>query len=244
MNHRGINDEIKSKYQGLEFEEKGHKYKYKGNNLTPVSNVVEGFVEEFDLEFNARNVAERRGLHPDQVKEEWRINNKQACDFGTQVHNFAEKYVYHTYLAPTQDYSKHYFPTNGHELAVVKFWNQLSDRYMPVSLELQMFSETMFYAGTCDVLMFDSYSGGFVLLDYKTNKNLHKNFRGKTMLYPFEYLLDSPYNHYQIQLSLYQMLLEEKDYRIVDRIVLWLKDGEYEVYHTGDFTGMLKTVMS
>ena len=61
------------------------------------------------------------------------------------------------------------------------------------------------------------------------------------MLPPFDMLDDSPYNHYQIQLSYYQILLQQLGFRISDRMLVWLKpEGGFEIYNTSDFTNTLK----
>ena len=68
---------------------------------------------------------------------------------------------------------------------------------------------------------------------------------GKKMYDPFSNLLDSPYNHYQLQLSLYQLLLEEVGFEVENRHIVWLlPDGEYKIYQTRDFTSILKQLVA
>ena len=60
------------------------------------------------------------------------------------------------------------------------------------------------------------------------------------MLKPFDFLDDTPYNHYQLQFSYYQILLEQTGLTVSDRMLIHLrKDGNYKVFHTNDYTEKL-----
>ena len=61
------------------------------------------------------------------------------------------------------------------------------------------------------------------------------------MLGPFKDLLDMPLNHYQLQLSFYQILFEQLGLRVESRKIIWVKPtGDYEMYDTQDYTSILK----
>ena len=103
-----------------------------------------------------------------------------------------------------------------------------------------MFSETLRIAGTSDIILFNNKTGKFIIADYKTNEDLFKNYKGKTLLAPFEDLLDSPYNKYQLQLSMYQLLFEQCGFEVESRRIIWLKpNGTYENFKTEDLTQKL-----
>ena len=75
---------------------------------------------------------------------------------------------------------------------------------------------------------------------HNTNEDLFKNYKGKTLLSPFEDLLDSPYNKYQLQLSMYQLLFEQCGYEVESRRIIWLRpNGVYENFKTEDLTQKL-----
>ena len=75
---------------------------------------------------------------------------------------------------------------------------------------------------------------------HNTNEDLFKNYKGKTLLAPFEDLLDSPYNKYQLQLSMYQLLFEQCGFEVESRRIIWLKpNGTYENFKTEDLTQKL-----
>jgi hypothetical protein len=64
------------------------------------------------------------------------------------------------------------------------------------------------------------------------------------MLPPFQHLLDCPLNHYQIQLSFYQLLLEQLGIHVKERKVIYLTlEGEYIMWDTDDYTTQLKNFL-
>ena len=106
------------------------------------------------------------------------------------------------------------------------------------------------YSGTFDILhAFQAKNGKWKLAihDFKTNAQLINDFarsKKQNMLPPFEEYIDEPLSHYTIQLSLYQLGLEQLGYEIADRKLIWLKDdGTYEKVPVPDVTDKLKSVL-
>lgn len=228
-----IRELISSSFNSLEFEPIEHKYTLKGKNMTAVSNVIDFFCEDFPEDAAVR-YAEKNGMTVEEVKKKWKEIADKACDFGHETHDFGEHYFY----------DKSLIPLNLHQQAIVKFWSDLPDWITPIACETRVYTEELAYAGTFDLLIFDHKRNGYIIVDYKTNKDLFKNFRGKTMLEPFSFLLDNPYNHYQVQLSLYQIPLENIGVNVIDRWVIWLlPDGTYNKYETCDYTAHLKETL-
>lgn len=61
------------------------------------------------------------------------------------------------------------------------------------------------------------------------------------MLGVFNNLLDNPFNHYQLQLSFYQILFEQSGFKVSSRKLIWLlDDGTYKMYNMDDYTQQLK----
>ena len=128
----------------------------------------------------------------------------------------------------------------GFEEAIKNFWDTLPPFLTPVFLELQMYHKTFNYAGTSDIILYDSRDNSYIIADYKTNKDLFKNYKGQKMLKQFKHLLDNPFNHYQLQLSYYQILFEQTGFNISGRYIIYIKpDGTFERYATEDYTDIL-----
>ena len=104
-----------------------------------------------------------------------------------------------------------------------------------------MYHFSLLYPGTMDILLFDTKNQTYIIADYKTNRDLFKNFQGQTMLAPFEYKLDRPFSHYEIQLSYYQILIEQiLGITVSRRIVVYLGlDGEFTMYDCEDVRHLL-----
>ena len=223
-----MQNKIKEYFKELQFDAQKHSYEVKGKPLTSVSKTIHKFVEKVDFDKIAGFVAKKRGITKAEVLAEWEAKKIASCNQGTLVHTFGENYF------------KGKEPTNGFEQAIVKFWDNIPDYIEPFLFELQMFSETLGIAGTSDIILFNRKTGKFILADYKTNIDLFKNYKGKTLLPPFDNLLDSPYNKYQLQLSMYQLLFEQCGFEVESRRIIWLKpNGTYENFKTEDLTQKL-----
>lgn len=220
-----MQNKIKEYFKELQFDAQKHSYEVRGKPLTSVSKTISKFVEKVDFDKIAGFIAKKRGITKAEVLAEWNAKKVASCNQGTSVHIFGENYF------------KGKEPTNGFEQAIVKFWDNIPEYIEPFLFELQMFSETLGIAGTSDIILYNNKTGKFIIADYKTNEDLFKNYKGKTLLEPFSNLLDSPFNKYQLQLSMYQLLFEQCGYEVESRRIIWLKpNGVYENFKTEDLT--------
>ena len=197
-----MQNKIKEYFKELQFDAQNHSYEVRGKSLTSVSKTIHKYVEEVDFDKIAGFIAKKRGVTKQEVLDEWETKKVTSCNLGTLVHAFGENYY------------KGKKPMNGFEEAIVKFWDNIPKHIKPFLFEIKMFSETLGIAGTADIILYNTLTGKFILCDYKTNEDLFKNFKGKTLLKPFDNLLDSSYNKYQLQLSLYQLLFEQCGFEI------------------------------
>ncbi len=228
-------DKIKKFFSKLEFDEPSHVYTVEGKKInSSVSKLIKIFVKPFDTENISKGVANKRNISQAAVLAEWAAISKEACDKGTRVHQFGELFPFNRNLKPSCK----------QEEAIVKFWNDLPSHIIPVVMELQMYHKDYMFAGTGDILLYNTQTGRYIIGDYKTNKDLFKNFQGQKMLNEFSNLLDMPLNHYQLQLSFYQILFEQLGLEVEGRKIIWLKpNGKYDMYDTVDYTAELKTYL-
>ena len=227
---------IQNNFKDLIFEESSHSYYLNKNKIKySVSGLIKQFVENFDSKGLSQGVARKRGISSEQVLAEWKQIADEACSLGTSVHLFGENYTFNRELKPS----------NGYEEAIVKFFKSLPNHIIPVITELQMYHKTFLFAGTCDTLLYNTKTNKFILTDYKTNKDLFKNFNFKKMIGVFSDLLDTPYNKYQLQLSYYQILFEQTGFEIEKRRIIWLRpDSTYTMYDTDDYTEKLNILLN
>lgn len=219
-------------FRGLTFDEPEHKYFVQGKLVKKsVSALIKNFYIPFNSYEKSKGTAYKTGRTQEEVLEDWKSNADRAIEIGKQAHLFGEIYAFNRNLRPQSMY----------DVAIMKFWNDLPPHIKPVVCELQMYHKKKMYAGTSDILLYNEKTQKFIIGDYKTNKDLYKNFKGQKMLGRFSHLLDNPFNHYQIQLSYYQILFEQSGLEVSNRKIIWVKpDGNYEIFDTEDFTQYLR----
>lgn len=229
-----FNKRAEEYFMGLRFVAETHEY-FVGDKKVPksVSAYVKSFVIPTDFAKIAQAIDRRDKLTPGTTAKAWAEKNNKACVDGSDTHDYGENREKKEYLADTQK-----------KQAIDKFWHDLErqfpGRYFVVAKETRMYHKHFFFSGTDDVTLYDRWNDGLVIVDYKTNEDLFKNHNGNTLAAPFEFLLDCPYNHYQIQLSYYEILLMQLGYPIIERWVIWLlPTGEYKLYKTNDFVSIL-----
>ena len=234
------------KFGDIQFVEEGHKYTIGDQEYTPVSNIIKKYEPDVDWDKKAADYAIKWGRKKEDVQKEWKLNNLKATISGTRTHEFGESYtnllIGHPELICEQNkpqYIKEYdtmVATYPKEEAVKKFYDELESNLHPVGAEFKLSTkfipDTLPICGTCDLLFYDSDRDGFVLSDWKTNKTLIKEYNrtnGIHMIGPMTKFFDEPLSHYTLQFNIYQRLLESIGIKIIDRILIWLKeDGTYE----------------
>jgi len=220
-------------FDELVFDEERHRYSALKKYMQSVTGIIGNFVEYVDWEEKAQNVADRKNLTKQQVLDSWKKLGKVAAEDGTEVHFYAEE----DHLRRAAIRKK--------EEAVDAFYADLDkDRYVIISKELRMWHKKFWFAGTADLIIYDKQERYFIIADWKTNKDIYKNFRRKTLLEPFTDVLDSPFGKFCIQLSFYQLMFEQTGYDVRERWVIWLKDKEGEppfiIEKTPDYTARLQ----
>lgn len=250
--YQNMRDMILESFKGLVFIEEGHKYFLGDKELTCVSNVTHMFQEHFDPETKSQETYERNYNNPDskyyhmtaqQIKEAWEANSKQACETGSERHLWGEAafaFMLRQYDKIPAEFQDRLTADGGFEaiypkeVAICKFWEAVPKCLVPIAAENITYSRKLNYSGTFDLLFYydaelDGKSpdlSGFIIFDYKTNKDLYKNFKGQTLLHPFEGLLDMPISIYKLQLSLYENNLNEIGFKVVGRRLIWLRPDE------------------
>lgn len=265
-----IREKIRSSFNGLVFIEDGHKYFLNGKPMTCVSDVTHLFQEHFDSKTKAQETYERNfnnpkskyyGMTADEILVSWKKISNEACTTGTFRHEFGESCFYymigqHDKILP--DYQNRLTEDGGFvaydpkEEAVVKFYEDIPECIIPIMAETKVYDADLGYSGTFDILFYYDAElegkkpdkSGLIVMDWKTNVNLYKNFKEKKLLVPFEELLDMPLNLYKLQLSLYQNCLEKVGLKVIARRILWLKpDGTYDKINLEEFVATLKETL-
>lgn len=265
-----IRNKILKTFSELQFIEETHQYflpSADGNLIEYdcVSNVTHQFQEEQDWDLIAERYAIKNGLIKEDVQEAWHYNNIVATNSGTGVHLYGEMWMEFLMGRPENicdiikpQYQDGYLlPHSPKEAAVAKFNEDLyhTPNMYPILAETRVYTGLgkyklkKNYAGTFDILYYykhptDDTKSGLVILDYKTNQDLYKNFNGNKLLPPFNNMLDQNISLYTLQLSCYQIPLEDIGLKVIGRRVIWVKDnGTYENIKVVDVTKKLRGIL-
>jgi len=267
--YKNLRDKIVSSFNDLRFVEEGHKYfidKKDGTSIPMpcVSNVTHLFKPHFMAEEMAESCSIKYFDNPESkyyqmTKEEilkaWEDNSRQACEHGTERHEFGESLFYFmTYqydkilpafknrLKKDEDGRDYFEAIYAKEIASAKFYDDMPMCFVPLLAETKVYivKDKYWYSGTFDLSCYYDQelddknklnkidNSGIVILDWKSNKDLYKNFNTR-MLEPFQEYIDMPLSVYKLQLSAYQNCMENIGLKVVARRIMWLlPDGTYQ----------------
>ena len=228
-------EDVRDAFKDIEFIDWNHTYLHIPSQkyLPSVSKKYKQFEIPFDSSI-ARFIAPKMGLSEDQLKAQWKEKGRISAERGTRIHKFAENWYFDNSLQPSCD----------GERGVMEFFKD-HPNYIVIDQEIILFNELYKFAGTMDLLVYDLDTEDFLVLDWKTNDDLFKNYKKQKLLEPFNDYLQNPLNLYKIQLNLYDMCLEEKGFEISKRIIIWLKECEltnkkYQLFEAEDLKPKLK----
>lgn len=224
--------DIVSSFPGIIMEEETHTYKKDGRVIPSVSSCLTNFYPKFDPNL-VKYSAKKQNKSVSQLQAEWDKAGSDACIKGTSIHTFAEDYQ----VTPIR-------PTKIEELAVIQWYMDLPEHQKVQFIECRIYFED-YYAGTFDKLIYDESDDTYILSDWKTNKDLLKDY-GKKMYAPFDHLVSNNLHKYYLQLNHYALALKEKGFKIKEMKVVHLKPHQedfptlYKSYDVPDYTDILK----
>lgn len=237
MTRQDYLDELNKAFGDFKFFEEDHHYEYKGERVgISVTRLIEEYTNKFDAEAIAEKVALKNQKEANdifnnplssnedieyasnlkitiqEVLDEWEYKNKFACEKGSTCHEYAQS------LWSGNDFDRGNFDGSKEYLKAVdtiesqadRFYNDYQDRLEHLADEYVIGSEEYNIASAIDHIFINKLTGGLVLVDYKTNSDIHKSEKyAKNMKVPLTHLKDFTLNHYYIQLSIYKYLVEK-----------------------------------
>ena len=203
-------DKVAEHPSGLKiiFNEEEHTYHVDGTPYMSVTKLIHSQFPEFDTDKIAGKYAKKHGRTKDDVLMEWDAKNKEACEYGTNVHLYCENLLLDKPLPePISEKAAACFPV------VEKFIGKLRERYELIDSEKIVFCPEFRISGTVDLLMRHKKTGNIVMMDWKTNKAIKKTNdwgeRGRNFL---RHLPHCNFTHYCLQLNIYKYILEREGY--------------------------------
>ena len=221
------------------FQYDSHSYFLNNKKLMSVTFFLNKFKNKFDSDFYSKKIALREGKTQTEVLEEWKYKSLKSIKIGTAIHRIFEDYVNNKFIILNNelvfDYlnldSDYFIEFNNKKNVSLKFIKDffLTKRIIPIKSEYIVYNNTL--AGQVDMICLDK-NNNYYIFDFKTNKEIQKYSYNKKMLGEFNFLNDSNYYHYSLQLSIYKMLL--KEYNISKLFLIHIKEHSYEFLECED----------
>ncbi len=205
-----------------------HTYTLGGKPLTSATGYLHNFVKPFDSDYWSKKKADQEGITQEEMLARWDAKRDRSCDVGTMTHDYIENF-YEKYNLTRNDESA----PNDEEVKhrINKFHKIYDERLVPlqsIASELRIFSRIWPICGTLDKLYL--YENQILVGDWKTNEKIKtdKDFCFGYLLPPFNKYKDNELNKYSLQISLYQLILEEAGIYSDYGFIVHLPTGEAE----------------
>jgi len=228
--------ELNKAFGDFKFFENGHYYEYKGKRVgISVTRFIEQYCNEFDAQAVAEKVAIKQNKTVQEVLDEWDYKNKFACEKGSTCHEYAQSlWSREEWQFKSFDNSEQYIKAVEKIcIQALNFKEDYCDRLEHLADEFVVGSPEYDICSAIDHLFINKLTGGLVLVDYKTNSDIHKTEKyAKDMKVPLQHLKDFTLNHYHIQLSIYRYLVEKyTNLKIEEMFIVYFSENieNYEI---------------
>ena len=201
------------------FDEGPHTYTLKESPIefTSVTTLIHRQFEQFDAErildriFKKNPLPEKyQGKTRETLKAEWESNRNQAATAGTQLHQNIEDY-FNGKRIENSSIEWQYFLTFHTDNLHLK----------PYRTEWVVYDEDISLAGSIDMVT-ENPDGTLTIYDWKRSREIAKTngFNKFSTNQIIEYIPDSNFWHYSLQLNTYKAILERKYDKTVKELFL------------------------
>ena len=205
----------------ITFKEYGHIYNVKGDTkYTSVTTWVKHKFDKFDADKIIDNMMRSvkwinnkyYGMSKREIKDEWNTNRDKAAQNGTNMHKMFEDYYNGISIDGYVGSIEHtYF------LDFIKDHSNL----VPYRTEWMIYDEKMKISGSVDMVYINA-DGTVSICDWKRCKSIDKTsyYNKYSNDLKYNYIPDTNYWHYTMQLNMYKTMLENNYGLIVSELFL------------------------
>lgn len=251
MTYEEYLERLNETFKDFKFFPEDHHYEYKGERIgISVTKLIEEYSQEFDKEFVARRVANKKGVSVKEVLDEWEYKNEFSKAKGTTCHEFAQSLWNNQPIKVNHfDMSDEwYFSISTIQKQARKFHDDYKDKLQHLAYEFIIGSKEYDVASAVDHLFVDKETHGLVLVDYKTNSDIFKNAKyAGLMKSPLQHLKDTTINHYFLQLSIYKWLIETySGLQIEKMFIVWFSEmnDDYNIISVSYLGNEVENIMN
>lgn len=244
--------ELNKAFGDFKFFEEDHHYEYKGQRVgISVTTFYPQYENEFDSQTIAEKVAVRDNKSIQEVLDEWEYKKNFACEKGSTIHEYIQSlFNGNKYKKIIFDNSKEYlYAVDKCQKQANNFYKEYKDRLEHIADEYTIGSEEYDIASNIDHLFRNKLTGGLILVDYKTNKELtgyNKQAYKKPMKIPLQNINDDKIHHYYIQLSIYKHLVEKyTNLKIEEMFIVYFSENieNYEIIEIPYLKNEVETIL-
>lgn len=212
----------------FKFFAEDHHYEYKGERVgISVTTFYSQYEQEFDTEGQAERSAKKEGKTKQEILDEWKKKNDISCRKGSACHEYVQslwnKSIWAQRVEDDDITSLIYSIIPECDL----FYKDFQDKLEHVADEYVIGSAEYDIASCVDHLFIEKETGDLVMVDYKTNTDIHKyEDRKGYMKPPLNHLKDTTINHYALQVSIYKYIIEKyTDLTINQWFIVWFSEA-------------------
>ena len=203
-----------------------------GKRYTGITKFLSKYHEPFDADAVAEKLSKKTGIEVNDYLAEWHNSAKE----GTKTHEEIERIISQKCFDDKMGSDiKNIIDLAIYDAKLNGNWHS----------EMICFNDDFNIAGIADLVIINKLEKRFIVIDFKTTKKLRfQSFGNKKMFHPFESLDDCNYNHYQLQLNCYGLLLAiESGYQCCGMYIAHIQKSIY-LYKVSDFFKILNNEMA
>ena len=182
-------------------------------------------------------------MTPQEIKDQWSNNGKEASEAGTKMHYDIECY-YNNMEVKNDSIEYKYFQNFEYDRKIgdnnEELKSQLPTTPVPYRTEWMVYDKELKFAGSIDML-YEKPDGSLLIYDWKRSKGIEKVSRWNKFSTTecIEHLPDTNYWHYCLQLNTYKAIIEKNYGKKVDGMYLVClhpdnKNNNYQVFKVVD----------
>jgi len=221
------------------FDEPSHTYRYNGELYFGTTSFLERFVKQFDSDYWSKKKADDEGITQEEMLKRWDAKRDRSCDLGHTTHSYIENFYEYGKTDYTDDEEANKRIDKFHLI-----YESRLKTLTPIKSEQRVFSKKWKLAGTIDQLYI--MDNMVIMGDWKTNQKIKtdKDFAFEYLLPPFNKFKANEINKYSLQLSIYQLILEEAGIFIDYAFICHLPEkGDPKIYKMKDFKPQLRAYL-
>jgi hypothetical protein len=248
----------------IAFDDIPHLYYVRGQEgYISVTTVIHEFFEEFDADkiatrmvnrldfltsakytqyhqycFNEDKTLKTKDMIKDQIIDSWERNRDECARLGTKLHRNIELFYNSEPVNDTSVEFQHHFKRFHAMITKKRGW-------VPYRTEFMIFDEESHICGSIDMIYFCPSQKTYHMVDWKRSKAINKHgfHLGKG---PCAGIQDCNFEHYSLQLNLYQMIIEKHyNIKITDRsiVVMHPNNNDFLEYAIPDRQSMVDAII-